>query len=587
MPAAEYESRLRARRASFVQADGQSARLGNVRLLIVLIAILAGWCRLWWVVALDAAMFIAVGVAIQRLNRKRDGWQRAITYYERSLARLRGDWAGRGQGGEAYLPAEHLYARDLDLFGRGSLFELLCQARTRSGTSTLASWLLNAAGTDTVRQRQQAVEELKNKLDLRESLAVIGEGILETLRATLLEDWGEAPPTPLQSTSRPVMWALTVLGAAAAIALIADILGVEVEYLKLFYIPVAVVCASVLWRSRQTIHAVLHGAEGAAHEVAILADVLERLEKESFASPLLAGLRGRLDVQGLPPSKRIRQLRVLMDLVDSRDHFLVRLLGPLVLYDLHLALALENWRKTSGGAMRTWVNAVGEIEALSSLANYAYENPTDVFPDLLEGGARFEATELRHPLMPRAIPDDVSLGDSCQVLIVSGSNMSGKSTLMRTVGVNAVLALAGGPVRAARLRLSPLAIGASISTHDSLQGNTSRFYAEILRLRDIMQKAAGATPVLFLIDEVLSGTNSHDRRIGAAAIIQGLADRHAIGIATTHDLALTQIADERARNVHFEDQLVDGAMQFDYKMRPGVVTHSNAIALMRAIGLEV
>jgi DNA mismatch repair ATPase MutS len=161
---------------------------------------------------------------------------------------------------------------------------------------------------------------------------------------------------------------------------------------------------------------------------------------------------------------------------------------------------------------------------------------------------------------------------------------------MRTVGINAVLAQAGAPVRARSLKISPLALGASISTHDSLQGNTSRFYAEILRLRDIMQKAAGDTPVLFLIDEVLSGTNSHDRRIGAAAILKGLVERGSIGFTSTHDLALTHIVEDlgpRAANVHFEDQLIDGTMRFDYKMQPGVVTHSNAIALMRAVGIEV
>jgi len=299
-----------------------------------------------------------------------------------------------------------------------------------------------------------------------------------------------------------------------------------------------------------------------------------------------------LNVEGAPPSRRIAQLRRWMDLADSRDHFIVRLLGPFVLYDLHLAFALEDWRKQSGAAMRRWIHAVGEIEALSSFANHHFEHPKGVFPAIDAEGPCLEARDLTHPLMPasQAVPNDIQLGVPLQALVVSGSNMSGKSTLMRTLGSNVILALAGAPVCAASMRLSRLAVGASISTHDSLQGNTSRFYAEILRLRDIMQKAAGPLPVLFLIDEVLSGTNSHDRRIGAAAIIKGLVERNAIGIASTHDLALTQIVEDlgaRAANVHFEDQLIDGRMEFDYKMQPGVVTHSNAVALMRAVGLEV
>jgi DNA mismatch repair ATPase MutS len=182
------------------------------------------------------------------------------------------------------------------------------------------------------------------------------------------------------------------------------------------------------------------------------------------------------------------------------------------------------------------------------------------------------------------------LGGKLRVLVVSGSNMSGKSTMLRTLGTNVVLAQAGAPVRARRLRLSPLSVGASIRVNDSLQGGISRFYAEILRLRQILDLASGAPAALFLIDEFLHGTNSHDRRIGAQALVRGLVDRGAIGLITTHDLALAEIADslgERAANVHFEDHLEDGQIRFDYIMRPGVVRKSNAIELMRSVGLEI
>ena len=186
--------------------------------------------------------------------------------------------------------------------------------------------------------------------------------------------------------------------------------------------------------------------------------------------------------------------------------------------------------------------------------------------------------------------NDVHLAADLAVLVISGSNMSGKSTLLRTVGVNAVLAQAGAPVRARRLRLSPLAVGTSMRIADSLQAGTSRFYAEIQRLRQIVDLAAGPRPLLFLLDEILHGTNSHDRRFGAEAIVRGLVQRGAIGLVTTHDLSLATIADAlapRAANVHFEDHLEDGRMTFDYQLRPGVVRKSNALELMRAVGLEV
>jgi DNA mismatch repair ATPase MutS len=242
--------------------------------------------------------------------------------------------------------------------------------------------------------------------------------------------------------------------------------------------------------------------------------------------------------------------------------------------------------------LRRWLGAVGEIEALSSLAAYHYEHPTDVFPDVVEGPPAFEAEDLGHPLLDDAINirNDVRIGGDLRVLIVSGSNMSGKSTLLRTVGINTVLAQAGAPVRARHLRLTTLEIGASIRIQDSLHSGVSRFYAEITRLGLIMRRATEPGRVLFLIDELLHGTNSHDRRIGAEAVVRGLVERGAIGLVTTHDLALASVATamgSRGANVHFQDVLDNGRLRFDYRMRSGVVEHSNALELMRSVGLDV
>ncbi len=338
--------------------------------------------------------------------------------------------------------------------------------------------------------------------------------------------------------------------------------------------------------------AIFHDVDEAGHDLGLLSGVLGRLEVERFTSARLATLRAELDVDGQPPSRRIARLNLLTDLMDSREHFLVRLIGPMLLWDLHLVYAIERWRRTSGPAVRRWLVAVGEIEALSSLAGYHYEHPNDVFPELISGTPCFDGDELGHPLLPESVMvrNDVRLAGELRVLVVSGSNMSGKSTLLRTLGVNAVLAQAGAPVRAKRLRLTPLSIGASIHIQDSLQGGVSRFYAEITRLGLIMRRAADSPPVLFLIDELLHGTNSHDRRIGAEAIVRSLVDRGAIGLVTTHDLALAHVADAlgaRGANVHFQDVLEDGRMRFDYRMRPGVVQKSNALALMRSVGLDV
>jgi DNA mismatch repair ATPase MutS len=250
--------------------------------------------------------------------------------------------------------------------------------------------------------------------------------------------------------------------------------------------------------------------------------------------------------------------------------------------------------------VRRWLTATGEIEALCSLASHAFEHPDDSFPEFSTESHWLEAEGAGHPLLEekRVVRNDIRLGEGLHLLVVSGSNMSGKSTLLRTVGVNAVLAQAGAPVRARRMVLSPLAIGASIRITDSLQDGVSRFYAEILRIRQIVELTNGPLPVLFLIDEFLHGTNSHDRRVGAEALVASLLKRGAMGFITTHDLALAHIADAvsaegdargtpAGANVHFEDQLVDGQIHFDYIMRPGVVRKSNALELMRSVGLEI
>jgi len=402
------------------------------------------------------------------------------------------------------------------------------------------------------------------------------------------------------------VWALTALGVAGVSALAAYVLSLlgavrisEAASIALrdIFLVVLAVNGTFLYRVHQRIGAVVRAAEEAAEELKLLSEVLVRLERESFHSPLLAALGASLDTEGAPPSKRIGRLNRLMELLDSRDHVLVRVAEPFVLWTTHLAFAVEAWRRHSGPVVRRWLTATGEMEALCSLASHAFEHPDDPFPEFVGDEALLEAEAIGHPLIERSrvVRNDVRMGGAGpRVLVVSGSNMSGKSTLLRTLGVNAVLAQAGAPVRARRLRMSPLAVGASIRVTDSLQGGVSGFYAEILRLRQILDATARpgpkGAPVLFLIDEFLHGTNSHDRLIGAQAVVRGLVERGAIGLITTHDLALAEIAGElgeRAANVHFEDHIEDGRMVFDYALRPGVVRKSNAIELMRSVGLEI
>ncbi|NOT43564.1 MAG: DNA mismatch repair protein MutS, partial [Acidobacteria bacterium] len=336
---------------------------------------------------------------------------------------------------------------------------------------------------------------------------------------------------------------------------------------------------------------VLHGAGQPVRDLDVLTHALTHLEQASFTSTRLTRSTASI-TEGEGASRAIRRLQRLSEQHDWQHNVIFGFIAAFVLWGPHLAFAVERWRRRHGVQVVAWLTAVGDVEALSSLATYAYEHPDDPFPTLADGPATFEANGLGHPLLPAAqmVRNDVRLGHPAQLLVVSGSNMSGKSTLLRSVGVNAVLAFAGAPVRATRLTLTPLAIGATLRVQDSIQDGRSRFYAEITRLRELADLAAGPAPLLFLLDELLHGTNSHDRLAGGTGVLKDLLDRGAIGLVTTHDMALAGIVDQitpRAANVHFEDQFEDGQIHFDYRMRPGPVTRSNALALMQAIGLRV
>jgi DNA mismatch repair ATPase MutS len=303
-------------------------------------------------------------------------------------------------------------------------------------------------------------------------------------------------------------------------------------------------------------------------------------------------LQAGLERKGLSSSRAIRRLARIVEYLNQRHNMMAQVPDLVLFWSAQLVFAAERWRRQFGLEIGGWLRAVGELEALSALAGYAYEHPHDVFPEFSVEEPLFEADQMAHPLLPaaRAVRNSVKLGEGLQLMILSGPNMAGKSTFIRSVGITAVLAQAGAPVRAARLRLSPLQVAASICILDSLAGGISRFYAEIRRVKLVSDLTQGPLPVLFLLDELLSGTNSHDRLTGTEYVVRSLVGSNAIGIVSTHDLALTEIPrsmGSQAVNCHFEDRLEGNKLIFDYMLKPGVVETSNALELMRSIGLGV
>ena len=592
-PDTTYQRLLDERRREEAALARRAERVSTARLATFAVgAVLAwgitfgGWMSSWWL-SLPVIVFIGLVVLHDRVLLARDRVARAMAWYEHGTARLEDRWPGIGARGDRFADGDHLFAQDLDLFGEASLFQLLSTAQTRAGEDTLASWLREPADRTEVTSRQAAVRDLQPRLELRERLATAGAEMRTAVHPTALSGWATAPPVLHGAWPRVVALGLSGLSVAA-------IVGWGTGTTTWWPMLLALLAMAVFAKGfRERTARVMHAADGPARELAVLGGVCRVLREHPYASPRLSELHASLVTTDGEVHRVARRLERLAEFYDWQHNFMFGPVAALLLWELQCAFAVESWRARYGAAVPRWLQQVGEFEALAALGTYAYEHPADVYPEVVDGDGPpvYEAEALAHPLIPTAVTvaNDVTLGAGPQVLIVSGSNMSGKTTLLRSVGVSTVMALMGAPVRAGRLRLSRVAVGATLRIEDSLQAGRSRFYSEVLRLGQIVTLAR-AGPTLFLLDELFHGTNSHDRTEGARGLLRSLVSLGAVGLVTTHDLALAEIANRMAPaalNVHFDDSLVEGEMRFDYRLKPGPVTRSNALAIMRAVGLEV
>ena len=593
VPLDEYARRQQAREADVAARERVHVWLGNAKVAIFL-GILIYWAvtlngnpRAWFY-GVAVALFVALAIWHERVLRAMARANAAVAFYRAGAARIQDTWMQPEPTGARFKNPDHPYADDLDIFGPASLFQLVSLCRTPMGESRLAGWLLHPATIAVIRERQSRVAALTGHLDLRERVAVVNAGQRRMMHPDRLIEWAEQP------RSLPPLRIIVIVMALAFAASLAGYLNGGSGWLVVGAAAINGVLLALLGKQANAIAEGLSSATESAG-VELLANVIAEIERESFDDAALMALARRLKVdEGAAASRGIARLARVSDWADSRHNVFLRLSELPFLATLQIAYAAQGWRARYGTRLRDWVDAVGEMEASLSLAGYAYEHPADPFPEFSDGpDAMFDAVEIAHPLIPaaEAVRNTLQLSvGGPQVLLVSGSNMSGKSTLMRTTAINVVLALAGAPVRAHRLRLSPLAVGTCLRHTDSLQEHRSGFYTEALRIRRIYDLLNGALPVLFLFDELLSGTNSKDRRIAAEGVIKTMLARRAIGMVTTHDLSLTEIAaifPGQVKNVHLQDHVEDGKMTFDYKLRDGVITHSNALELMRLIGLDV
>ena len=511
-PEQAYTERLAGVRLELENAYGGHS--GNIQLLIGLglAAILILWfaANTHAIPMFTAALVLIPGALVARRFGRTQAHVRQlrmlIAWYERALGRMKQTWTDDPETGEQYADADHLYSGDLDLFGRGSLFQLMCISRTSAGRDRLAEWMTAPVPLEDARRRTAAVEELRGRMDLREAVAASGPNSFSDCRTEVFTEWLDAPVREFPQWARLVAPILAVGVPVMAVLTALRVIPFETAINYALGWIAAEGAFSSLFRDR--VLAVIGEIGMPSVDLSILADMIGIFEKQKFESAKLGSLTEALHAGGAAASRRIAQLRRLITLLDQRKNEVFSAFSWLLLWGTQFAMAIEKWREQNGKAMQEWLNAMAEFEALNAVSCYAFEHPDDVPAEFTGGTVVFDAEGLSHPLLnaASAIRNDVRLRGETPLWIVSGSNMSGKSTLLRACGLAVVLASMGAPIRARRLRLSHLSLAAAIRLQDSLLDGRSRFYAEIARLKATIDLAEKG-PLLFLVDEILGGTN--------------------------------------------------------------------------------
>jgi energy-coupling factor transporter ATP-binding protein EcfA2 len=485
-------------------------------------------------------------------------------------------------------------ARDLDLFGRASLLQLLGTAHSPAGRLRLADWLIRPAPPAEIGPRQVAVAELAPEVEFRQQLEVRTrpmEGAPPDVEPFLR--WAEDEPWLLK---RPGLIWLSRLLPPFTVAFVLCAFLIEPFPASPAWLLVAV-NFFLMYRFGERLEGTFNRIEARERELRSYAEAMRHAVSRAPQAPALQRIGAMLAADGRPAHEWMKRLDDRIGIADARRNPILRLpIELLFLWDFHALFLLERWQQAVGKQARGWLAALGELEALSALAGLRHDNPDWAFPTVAPAEDRFAARSLGHPLIraDHRVANDVEVGPAGSFLLVTGSNMSGKSTLLRSIGLNAVLAQAGGPVCATALRLPPVELATSILVEDSLASGVSFFMAELLRIRGVVEAAdrtrAEGRVLLYLLDEILRGTNSSERQIAVRRVLLHLLRGGAIGAISSHDLQVAEIPELRAASqpVHFQETLHPGeetAMTFDYRMRPGIATTTNALALMELVGL--
>lgn len=565
-------------------------RFGSIAAIIVAFYVL--WSLgVWYVISASVILliiFIQLLYADIKNKSAIDHINILININNDELKFLKGDYHHFDSGNE-HIPETHLYANDLDIFGKLSLFQYINRTTSEMGSSQLAGYLQFPASINLIEQRQNAIKELSKKIEWIQNLQAIGKEKKITFSAKKrLQNWINEPL--IFSLFKPwkwLRWLLPAIIISIVVLYIFDEVPSGIFYLSLLLFAV------IAYQINKYVAPLHEQLSKVAEELEIFSASISHIENATFESFLLQELQAAFLYQNKNASNDITKLRKILDRLDLRYNLVISLpLNILLLWNLQQVLDLEKWKSAQQKNINAWFEMLGHFEALSSLSVLHFNEPAWAFPEIINDYFFIEGKQIGHPLIikNKRINNDIEIKHNGKLMLVTGSNMAGKSTYLRSVGVNVILAMAGAPVCATCFKTSHVQLITSMRITDNLAESTSTFYAELKKLKTIIEKVNAGEKVFILLDEILRGTNSLDRHTGSVALVKQLIKHNAAAIIATHDLDLTTLQNEFPDNIlnyHFDVQVSNDELFFDYKLKPGVCNSLNASILMKKIGIEL
>lgn len=534
-------------------------------------------------------LFIYLVKLHERVIQRKSLSDAIVIINERGIDRIEGRWNKFQDDGEDFAQEDHPYSGDLDIVGHNSLFQWINSCATYMGRLKLKDYLLSPLGSKSeIKQRQEAVKELAKEIEIRQK--VNAEGMLISSKSTNPEElikWAETPQQAGGSLGEKLITNLLTLAYFTAIFL--AIFTEAVTYKA--FLAVNAINLAVLYLGNKKRSSILDSIHQYKTGIRTYENIIKAIEESSFSSKALKDIQKQLyTAENKKASEVIAELKAISNLISDRANMAYILIDLAFMWDYRCLAMLNNWKNKNGKYLRGWLELIGEFEALSSIANIAFENEDWCFPELNDEGMILKAENLGHPLLgQRRVCNDVTIKDKGSVLLITGSNMSGKSTFLRTVGINLIMSYCGAPVCASRFNATIMDVYTCMRVSDNLEKSISSFYAEILRIKMIVDASKSSNKIFFLLDEIFKGTNSIDRHLGASMLIKQLSDSGASGLVSTHDLELGDLENKMSKisNFHFQEHYENGELRFDYKLRKGISTTRNAMHIIKMAGIEV